>query len=275
MNLMLGLSYNTLLILAGSGLLGLVSGVVGAFAVLRRRALMGDALAHAALPGLCTAYLLYGQRSFFIFLIGAMVSGILGVLCVSWLRYKTRIKEDAAIGIVLSVFFGIGIVLSRIIQDQPTGQKAGLDSYLLGQTAGMVMQDLISIIVVAGITLMVLLLFYKEFKILSFDRDFAAVQGWPVVFLDLAMMALLVITTVIGLPAVGVVLIAALLITPGVSARFWTERLDVLLILAGLFGLAMGLLRWWTGGLGLAIACHVCADATIFVILASAGAFPS
>ncbi|HYG78172.1 MAG TPA: iron chelate uptake ABC transporter family permease subunit [Planctomycetota bacterium] len=238
---MFGLSYNTFLVLAGSGLLGLTAGVVGAFAVLRRRSLMGDALAHAALPGLCIAFLLYQQRNFFIFLAGATVTGILGVLCVSWLRHNTRIKEDAAIGLVLSVFFGMGIVLSSIIQDLPTGQKAGLDSYLLGQTAGMVMQDLISIIAVSLAALLVLLLFFKEFTILSFDPEYAAVQGWPTFLLDLAMMGLLVITTVIGLPAVGVVLMAALLIIPGVAARFWTDQLKWMLILAALFGLITGI----------------------------------
>ena len=174
---MFGLSYNTFLVLAGSGLLGLTAGVVGAFAVLRRRALMGDALAHAALPGLYIAFLIHQQRDFFVFLLGATLSGVCGVLCVSWLRHNTRIKEDAAIGLVLSVFFGLGIVLSSIVQDMPTGQKAGIDSYLLGQTAGMVMQDLMSIIVVSCAALLVLLLLYKEFKILSFDREYAAVQG--------------------------------------------------------------------------------------------------
>jgi manganese/zinc/iron transport system permease protein len=235
-----GLEYNTLLVLVGAGLLGLTAGVVGAFAVLRRRALMGDALSHAALPGLCAAFLIYGQRDFSVFLLGATLSGILGVLCVSWLRHNTRIKEDAAIGLVLSVFFGMGIVLSSIIQSQPTGQKAGLDSYLLGQTAGMVLQDLISIVVVSCAALLVVVLFYKEFKILSFDREYAAVQGWPTKWLDLAMMGLLVVTTVIGLPAVGVVLMAALLIIPGVSARFWTHQLGTLLALAGTFGLFTG-----------------------------------
>lgn len=238
---MFGLQYNTLLVLAGSGLLGLVSGVVGAFAVLRRRALMGDALSHAALPGLCVAFLIFGERNFLAFLAGAVVSGVLGVLCVSWLRANTRIKEDAAIGMVLSVFFGIGIVLSRMIQNQSTGRQAGLDSFLLGQTAGMVMQDLVSIIAVAICVLVLLLLLFKEFTVLSFDRDFAAVQGWPTLVLDLLLMGLLVITTVIGLPAVGVVLMAALLIIPGVSARFWTDRLGVLLVLSGAFGLLTGI----------------------------------
>jgi manganese/zinc/iron transport system permease protein len=237
---MFGLQYNTFLVLAGTGLLGMVSGVIGAFAVLRRRALMGDALSHAALPGLCIAFLIWGQRDFLVFLIGAIVSGVAGVLCVTWMRHNTRIKEDTAIGLVLSVFFGLGIVLSSIIQSSSNGQQAGLDSYLLGQTAGMIKQDLYSIMAVCAVALATVLLFYKEFMILSFDREYAAVQGWPTLWLDFAMMALLVVTTVIGLPAVGVVLMAALLIIPGVSARFWTDKLSTLLVLSGIFGLATG-----------------------------------
>src|SRR5262245_9925918 len=121
------MQYNTAIVLLGTALLGMVAGVVGSFAVLRRRALMGDALSHAALPGICTAFLIVGDRSFVAFLIGAVISGTLGVLVVTLLRQATRIKEDAAIGIVLSVFFGAGIALSRIIQNLPTGNRAGLD----------------------------------------------------------------------------------------------------------------------------------------------------
>jgi len=240
-----GLPYNTLIVLSGTGLLGLVSGVVGAFAVLRKRAFMGDAVSHAALPGLCLAYMLLRERNFMAFLAGAVLSGVLGVACVSWLRRNTRIKEDAAIGMVLSVFFGAGIALSGIIQRDPTGRQAGLDSYLFGKTAGMVGQDLLSIIVVALNVLAVLVLCYKEFKLLSFDIEFAAVQGWPVFALDLLLMGLIVVTTVIGLPAVGVVLMSALLILPGVSARFWTEKLSVMLGLSAIFGLLTGIAGTW------------------------------
>ncbi|HYF50186.1 MAG TPA: iron chelate uptake ABC transporter family permease subunit [Planctomycetota bacterium] len=239
---MFGAHYNTLLVMAGAGLLGLVSGVVGAFAVLRRRALMGDAVAHAALPGICFAFLLIGERNFWAFLAGAVASGVAGVLCVTWLRAHTRIKDDAAIGIVLSVFFGLGIVLLRRLQSHENANVAGLESFLLGQTAGMVMQDLLSIAYVCVGVLVVLLLLFKEFKALSFDREFARVQGWPVLTLDILLMALLVVTTVVGLPAVGVVLMAALLIIPGVSARFWTEKLPTMLALSGVFGLLTGVI---------------------------------
>ncbi len=230
------LEYNTLIVLAGTCLLGIVGGVIGSFAVLRGRALMGDALAHAALPGLCVAFLILRERNFVAFMVGAVAAGIIGVLIVALLRHSTRVKDDAAIGIVLSVFFGLGIALSRIAQNLPGGNRAGLDNYIYGKAAGMLLQDVLLIGGVSAAVLLVTLLLFKEFTLLSFDRGFAAVQGWPVLALDLVLMALLVLTTVIGLPAVGVVLMAALLIIPGATARFWTNRLSGVLILSAIFG---------------------------------------
>lgn len=233
--------YNTLIVLIGVGLLGAASGLVGTFATLRRRALVGDALAHAALPGLCLAFLVIGERWLPGLLLGALLSGIVGVGVIAFLRRWTRIKEDAAIGIVLSVFFGLGIVLSQIVQQQTaTGSKAGLDSYILGKTAGIILADVQLIGVVSLVALVVLLLLYKEAKVTVFDPDFARVQGWPVVLLDFVLMALLAVVVVVGLPAVGVVLMAALLILPGSAARFWSERFGMVLTLATCFGATMG-----------------------------------
>jgi manganese/zinc/iron transport system permease protein len=237
-----GIPYNTLLVLLGTGLLGLASGVIGSFAVLRRRSLIGDAVAHASLPGLGIAFLLMGGRNFVGLILGATISGLIGTVLITWLQKNTRIKADAAIGIVLSTFYGLGIVLSRIIQDDPTGRQAGLDSFLLGKTAGMVSQDVMMIALVAANVLMLTAFLYKEFKLLSFDPGFATVQGWPVLMLDIVLLGLLVVTVVIGLPAVGVVLMAAMVILPGVSARFWTDRLGVMLVLAGIFGLSTGVM---------------------------------
>ncbi|MDB5390948.1 MAG: hypothetical protein JWM11_6594 [Planctomycetaceae bacterium] len=235
------ITYNTLIVLIGTSLLGASAGLVGSFAVLRRRSLTGDALAHAALPGLCVAFLIVGERSLPAMLLGAFASGLLGIGVISGLRRWTRIKEDTAIGIVLSVFFGAGIVLSRCIQNTPgTGSKAGLDSYILGKTAGMIFQDVVLIAGLAAFCLGILLLFYKEFRVVSFDPSFARVQGWPAVSLDLLLMSLIAVAVVIGLPAVGVVLMASLLILPGASARFWTDELDWLLVLATIFGLLTG-----------------------------------
>ncbi len=234
-------AYNTVIVLSGSSLLGACSGLVGSFAVLRGRALMGDALAHAALPGLGLAFLLLGRLSLPGMLLGALATGLLGVGCVAVLRRLTRTKEDAAIGIVLSVFFGFGIVLSQQIQQHTaSGAQAGLDSYIYGKTAGMLRSDVLLIAAVAVGCLVAIGALYKEFKLVSFDSGFAQTQGWPVLWLDLAIMALLAVTVIIGLPAVGVVLMAALLILPAAAARFWTDRLGSLVALASVFGLTIG-----------------------------------
>ncbi|QDV32625.1 metal ABC transporter permease [Tautonia plasticadhaerens] len=238
----MGLTYNTIVVLLGTGLLGANAGLVGSFAVLRGRSLTGDALAHAALPGLCLAFLLVGERSLPAMLAGALASGVLGVAVISGLRRGTRVKEDAAIGIVLSVFFGLGIVLSRMVQNTAgVGNKAGLDSYILGKTAGIIRQDVLLIGGVSLVSLAAIVLAYKEFKLTVFDPGFARVQGWPVVWLDLVLMGLIALAVVFGLPMVGVVLMAALLILPGAAARFWTDRLGPMLALASAFGLVTGL----------------------------------
>lgn len=233
--------YSTSVVLAGTGLLGMAAGVTGSFAVLRRRALLGDALAHAALPGVCLAFLIFQERSFPLLLSGAFATGLLGVAIVAFLSKHTRTKEDAAIGIVLSVFFGAGVALLKVIQNISTaGSKAGLDSFIFGKPAAMVTQDVYAIGAVVLALLCSITLFYKEFKLLSFDREFTAVQGWPVLVLDFLLLGLLTVTVVIGLPAVGVVLMAAILILPGAAARFWTENLGRMLMLSGVFGFFMG-----------------------------------
>ena len=239
---MLGIDYNTALVLIGTATLGAAAGVVGALGLLRGRALLGDALAHATLPGICIAFLLFG-RSFPILLAGALATGLLGVLTVAFLRARTPVREDAAIGIVLSVFFGFGLALSDHIQkNTPDGSQAGVTGFILGRTAGMIGTD---VAVIAGCSVAVLIavaILFKEFKLLCFDPEFAAVDGWPIARLDVGLMLLLAVTTVVGLPAVGVVLMVALLILPAAAARFWVSGLSAMLLLASCFGVATGVL---------------------------------
>ncbi|MEM7167749.1 MAG: iron chelate uptake ABC transporter family permease subunit [Planctomycetota bacterium] len=235
------LEYNTLIVLVGTVALGMTAGIVGCLALLRRRALLGDALSHATLPGICLAFILLGQRDFPFLLGGALVTGLLGVTTVAVLTRWTRIKEDTATGLVLSLFFGVGITLSSYIQNHSTtGAQAGIDSFILGKTAGMVLGDLYFIGGTAIAVLLVIVLFYKELKLLSFDSAFAAVEGWPVLRLDLLFLLLLTVTTVIGLPAVGVVLMVALLVIPAAAARLWTQRLGTMMALSALFGAITG-----------------------------------
>lgn len=231
---------NTQWILFGSILLGISSGVIGCFAYLRKQSLMGDALSHAALPGVCLAFILTGVKSIFFFLIGAVVSGILATISIGFITRQTRIKQDSALGIILTVFFGIGIVLLTQIQHSASGNQSGLDKFLFGQAASMISTDVFTM---GGICLFIIgmsFLFYKEFKLLSFDPGFAKGIGLPITILDQLIMLLMVIAVVIGIQAVGVVLMAALLITPAVSARYWTEKLHVMIILAGMFGAISG-----------------------------------
>jgi manganese/zinc/iron transport system permease protein len=240
------LKYNTLIVLAGVSLLGASAGMVGSFAVLRKRALTGDALAHAALPGLCIAFLILRERNVAAMLLGALASGVAGIMIISALRRWTRVREDAAIGSVLTVFFGMGIVLSKYIQNLSNiGSRAGLESYIFGKTAGMTRADVYLIVLAGLLGLVAVALLYKEFLSISFDIDFARSLGWPVYALDLLLMSLVALAVVIGLPAVGVVLISALLIMPGAAARFWTDRLSTLLVLSGIFGFGVGLVGTW------------------------------
>jgi manganese/zinc/iron transport system permease protein len=225
----------------GSALLGGAAGVAGSFAVLRRRSLVGDMLAHASLPGVCLAFMLTGSRGLLGLSIGALASGLAAIALMTVVVRWTRTKEDAAIGIMLSGFFGLGIVLlSAVMRSQAGGHSSGLNSYLFGEPANMVDRDLVLLVAVAIGVLLLVAIFFKEFRLVAFDADFARSQGWPTLALDLAMMSAVAVVTIVGLPIVGVILMAAMIILPGATARLWTHRLHTLLILAGVIGMATG-----------------------------------
>ena len=244
--------HNAAVVLLGVAALGAAAGLVGAFALLRKRALMGDALAHATLPGIAAAFLLASAlraagvgiepRSLPVLLAGAAITAVLGIFTVHAIRRAAhpRIPEDAAIGVVLSVFFGAGYVLLSIIQVQSSGSHAGLKTFILGQAAAMSAADAQILALVALLSLLACTLLYKEFRLVCFDDAFARTQGWPVAALDTLMMTLVVIVTVVGLQAVGLVLVIALLIIPPAAARFWSDRLGAVLLLATLIGAASG-----------------------------------
>ncbi|AWJ88606.1 metal ABC transporter permease [Azospirillum baldaniorum] len=240
--------FNSAVVVAGTAALGLAGGTVGTFLLLRRRALVSDALSHATLPGIAIAFLVGAalglpERSLPLLLAGAVASGVVGLLTVQALSRFTRLTEDSAIGAVLSVFFGLGVVLLSVIQNLELGGQAGLKTFILGQTAAMAQGEAIAIgLLAAGAALAVALLF-KELRVLAFDPGFAAVQGWPVGALDLVLMGLATLVTVIGLQTVGLILVVALLIIPPAAARFWTDRLPALTVAAAVIGALSG----WLG----------------------------
>ncbi|AST92968.1 MULTISPECIES: metal ABC transporter permease [Sutcliffiella] len=229
-------------VLIGTSLLGIASGVLGSFALLRKQSLLGDAMAHAALPGICIAFLIYGAKSMSWFMIGAALSGLIGTYCIQAIIKHSRIKEDTAIGLVLSVFFGLGITLLTYIQQLGKGNQAGLDSFIFGQAASIVGSDVNIITTVSIILIATTILLFKELKLITFDAQFAQGIGLPVKWLNGLLMTLIVCAVVIGLQAVGVVLMAAMLITPAISARYWTERLDYMVIISGVIGGVSGVI---------------------------------
>jgi manganese/zinc/iron transport system permease protein len=233
---------NTQWVLLGSLLLGVSSGILGSFALLRKHSLIGDAMAHAALPGICIAFLLYGTKTIGLFMIGAAIAGLLAAFFINFITKHSRIKEDTSLGLVLSVFFGFGIVLLTQIQHGSNGNQSGLDDFLFGQAASLVGIDVKMMTAVASVLLIVTFLLFKEFKLLSFDPNFGRGLGLPMGFINFLLMTLIVCSVVIGLQAVGVVLMAAMLITPAIAARYWTECLECMVLLAGLFGAASGIM---------------------------------
>jgi len=232
-------------ILLGSMLLGLSTGVIGTFAYLRKQSLIGDTLAHAALPGICIAFMLTEVKSVGLFMIGAIVAGMIATVGISWITRHSRIKQDAAMGIVLSVFFGLGIVLLTQIQHSSYGNQSGLDKFLFGQAASMTAKDVYTMAGVAIVLVLVCAALFKEFKLISFDPGYGRGLGFSVAALEQLMLWLVTVAVVVGIQAVGVVLVAALLITPAVSARYWTDRLGVMATLSGLFGALSGAIGTW------------------------------
>ena len=225
----------------GSVLLTASSAIVGSFTFLNKKSLLGDAIAHAVLPGICLGFIISGTKNPLVLITGAFITGWISLVLVEFITSRTRIKEDAAIGLTLSVFFGFGVLLLTMIQKSGNAAQSGLDHFLFGKAASLVGQDLVVFSVVAIILLIAVVVLFKEFTLLAFDKDFARSIGWPVRTIQLVLTFLIVLAVVIGIQAVGVVLMAAILITPAAAARFWTDRITVMFLLASLFGGFSGL----------------------------------
>lgn len=229
-----------MIVTSGAALLGTVSGALGTYAVLRRQSLLGDVISHAALPGIAIAFLLTGSKTPLLLVLGAAIAGWLGALIILSIVRLTRIKYDSAFGLVLSTFFGFGMVLLSLIQRSGNANQAGLDDFIFGQAATILKRDVLTIGILGGIALIIMLIFWKELKLLIFDEGFAASIGLPIRALDILLTSLLVIAIVIGLQAVGAVLMSAMLVAPAVAARQWTDRLNLMVLLAACFGALAG-----------------------------------
>jgi len=232
--------YTLRTITLGTAVLGAVTGMLGSFAVLRKESLLGDAISHAALPGIAIAFLITGSKDTNILLIGALVSGLIGTLWIRGITSKTHLKSDTALGLILSLFFGFGMLLLTYIQKLPDANQAGLDKYLFGQAATLLESDVWLMTFVTGLCLLVLLLFWKEFKILLFDKDYAHTLGFNTKFIDILITSFIVLASVLGLQTVGVVLMSAMLLAPAAAARQWTNSLGKMVFLAAVLGGSAG-----------------------------------
>lgn len=245
--LFLQAGYNAALVAIGAALLGFSAGSSGTFLFLRKRALVCDAVAHATLPGVGIAFIVMVSlggdgRSLIGLLLGSAITAWVGLFLIEWIARHTRLAEDAAIGAVLGVFFGVGIVLLTIIQSMSSGRQAGLEGFLLGSTAGMLFQDAFVIAIGGSLAVLATWLMRRPMTLVAFDSEYAAAIGYDVRRVDLLMMGIVMGVTVIGLKLVGLILIVAMLIIPAVTARFWTERSGNVIWIAGAIGGASGYL---------------------------------
>lgn len=226
----------------GTAVLGAICGMLGSFAVLRKESLLGDAISHAALPGIVLAFIITGTKDSGILLLGALVSGLIGTFWIRGITSKTHLKSDTALGLILSVFFGLGMLLLTFVQKNPNANQAGLDTYLFGQAATLLKSDVQLLLIVTGISLGILFLFWKEFKIMLFDSEYTKTIGFNTRFIDITISFLIVLAIVLGLQTVGVILMSAILLAPAAAARQWTNKLGTMVILAGIFGAVSGVM---------------------------------
>lgn len=252
----------------GAAILGIVSGALGAYAVLRRQSLLGDAISHAALPGVVLAFLITRSKAPLVLLLGAAVAGVAATLLILGVIRTTRIKDDSALGLTLSVFFGFGMMLLTFAQRLPDATQAGLNKFLFGQAATLLERDVATMALLGVAAVLAVVIFWKEFKLLSFDPEFAATLGMPVRALDVLLTVLLVIAIVIGLQAVGVVLMSAMVVAPASAARQWTNRLSIMVVLSAAIGALSGVVGTMiSAGGGFATGPTIVLAATMIVVV--------
>ncbi|MFI3210718.1 MAG: metal ABC transporter permease [Peptostreptococcaceae bacterium] len=242
-NLQLLFTNHTFIIVSiGTSLLGFISGILGSFIVLKKQSLLGDGIAHTTLPGVILSFLITKSKNLEILLLGALISAFLGYMLINFITKNSKVKFDSALAIVLSVFFGFAMVLLTISQKTENANQIGLDTYIYGQASAMLIRDVEILIISVFFLLVVLNIFWKEFKLITFDEEFAKVLGYKTDKLNMILNFLVIISIVIGLQSVGVILISALLICPSVSARQWTNSLEKMVLLSGIFGMVSSLI---------------------------------
>lgn len=234
--------YTFQIVALGTGILGLMSGIIGSFTTLQKESLLGDALSHAALPGIVIGFLIIGRKEWLFLLTGALISGLFATFLIQWMSKGNKVKFDNALSLILSSFFGFGLVLMTFAQRSPNANQAGIENFIYGQASSMLLQDVRVLAVATAIGIGLILLFWKELKVFVFDPQYTKTLGFNTRFIRLLISTIMVITIILGLESVGVILMSALLVGPAVAARQWTNRLEIMVALAGFFGIISGVI---------------------------------
>ena len=228
--------YHLCLILIGSSFIGLIAGALGSFVYLRKQSLLGDAVSHAALPGIVLALIITANTSPTLLLLGGALSGAIGIILTELIKRVCNIHTDTILGIILSVFFGVGLVLISILQKYPRADQAVLNKFLFGNISILLIGDLVPIIIIGSGVVIAIMLFWKELKVQSFDPAFCLTIPHVSFFTNSLLLLLLLMVITMCLQCVGVILMSSLLIAPAAAARQWTIQLGTTTSLAAFFG---------------------------------------
>lgn len=240
--LLLFQDYTFCIVSLGSALLGILCGVLGSFAVLRKQSLLGDGISHGALPGICLAFLLTLSKDEGILLLGALAGGVVSLCLITLITRFSKIKFDCALAMTLSVMFGMGLVLLTFAQKLPNSSQAGLKTFIYGQASAMTGKDVFIIAISALFVVVTVIFFWKTFKLVTFDKVFSKVVGIKVCMVDFVLSFFVTLASVMGIKTVGVILMSAMLVAPAVAARQWVSRLETMTLLSSVLGAAGGVL---------------------------------
>ena len=233
-------SYTFRVVALGCSLLGGISAIIGTFAVLKRENLLGDGIAHASLAGVCLAFILTGKKELTVLLLGALIIGVICILLIYFIQLNSKVKFDSSIALMLSTFFGLGLVLLTYLKTVPGAKKAGLNRFIFGQASTLILRDIYFITSVGLILLILVLVFWKEIKISIFDKDYAKTLGINSDRIRLLVSIMIVINVITGIQVAGVVLMTSMLVAPSVAARQWSDKLSVVVLLGSIFGIISG-----------------------------------
>lgn len=238
------LHYNISIVLIGTAALGLAAGLVGCFLVLRKEALVSDAVSHATLPGIGIGFLIaYAMgindgRYLPLLLACSFITAYVGAVSVRYITNNTRLSPDTAIASVMSFFYGLGLMILSYIQTMDGGNRAGLNSFLLGQVSGLNKNDVVLLSVISLTVILTVVFLFKNFRLLCFDRSFSDLSGQNPKRIESILLVLMILVVCSGLKTVGLILIIALLIIPAVTARLWVTKTEHMAVLSSLFGAA-------------------------------------